>query len=219
MIHTAEQFGLFPPGSICLDKLTQGKFQAYQPSMRELAVRAYSEKDVFSVFWEQPGGGFSLEWVFTFYKSSRPAVPQPSFRPWNTLTLKASYDWLSDKRNEANYLEACKALFRILNPFYASIDDVAHAVSLLKKARAPHFVPDTIQQVYWGNYWGGGFAAQIEAFRARQLPVFQFEEIQGGVFFTLSDSIFDFDSAKVNRLRRQIRAGLPRSKQCAEPEV
>ena len=73
VIGIAEQFGLFPPSKIRADKLTQGRFRVYRPSMRDIAVKAYSEKNVFSVFWELPNikeetDSFTFEWTFNLYK-------------------------------------------------------------------------------------------------------------------------------------------------------
>lgn len=208
VIGIAEQFGLFPPSKIHADKLTQGRFRVYRPSMRDIAVKAYSEKNVFSVFWELPNikeetDSFTFEWTFTFYKSRHLRV-EPSFKPWNTLTLMASYGWLRDEANYSNYLAAFKSFICALKPFYANIDDVAQEVSLLQEVHAPHFVPDKIQQIYWGNYWSGDFQRQIDSFCAPKYPVSCFEKIENGIFFTLSDSLLDFDSEKVNKLRKQI---------------
>lgn len=204
-----EHYHFFPPSRMNADKLTRGRFRKYQPSMRDIFVQAYAEKNVRSVFWETDDkkseeNYYSCAWIFTFYKSSRLIINQPTFTPWNTLIIRATHSWLRIEENYLNFICVVKSLIAALSPFYASIDDVANSVSLLQNVHASHLVPGTIQQVYWGNYWGYDQLKQIDTVKLYRIPGLRTEKISDGVFFTLSDNLFDYDSAEVKALRNII---------------
>lgn len=209
VLFILEQYHFFPPSRINADKLTKGRFMKYKPSMRDIFVQAYAEKDVLSVFWEIGDkkieeNYYNCAWIFTYNKSSHLKIKQPMFTPWNTLMIRATHSWLKIEENYLNFICVVKALIAALSPFYASIDDVSNSVSLLQDVHASHFVPGTIQQVYWGNYWGYDQLKQIDTLKLHSIPDLCIEKIGDGIFFTLNDNLFDYDAVEVKALRKFI---------------
>lgn len=204
VLEILERNHLFLPFQLRAGLLTGNRMKRYRPEMRELFVRAYSEPDVLSVEWDSAHldsgeDWLSLWWLFTFLKRSAPV--QSSFHPWNILTFYASYGWLRPPERQVQLLQCVPELCHVLNAFCAKIDDVANCVALLNE---PTFSPDHIQQTYWGNYWGGPLKDQVDMDRLRALDLPNFSESDKGVFFTLTDDVFEFDSPQCRRLRKKI---------------
>lgn len=215
VLNVLESNNLFPPALIKLDKLTRGRFVKYKPSLRQLFVDAYATKDVLTISWETDDSSKSSNycsflWGLTFHKFSEHPVKNSSFKPWNVLSISATYDWLANLDNYNRFMSSVKDLVPVLLPFCIDIDDTAHANRLLHMVNEPHFKADYIQQIYWGNYLGEHLKDQVDLTRLYQLPVFQLEETERGIFFTLCDSIFDFDSENCEKLRKQIMSDVIR---------
>lgn len=207
VLQILEKYNLYPPVRLHADKLTGGRFKKYKPSMRNILIDAYAEKDVLGVVYETEDTRVSSKyctvfWTFTFHKMSHLNVKEPKFRPWNVFTINASHEWMRDKKHYAAFMNATKELIAVISPFYANIDDVSQCTTLLRRAGENRFVPDRIQQVYWGNYWGESF--ERENRELESVAVCYREQISNGTFFTLSDTVFDSWSSECDVLRSQI---------------
>lgn len=204
-----EAFGFFPPEKLYADVLTGGEYQPFTPEMADLFPRGYSEKEVFSLSMASADSSkaaeyWKFDWYFTFHKSDTLAVT-PIFRPWNVLTLDSTYDRLRDPAAYDAYFACLKELIALIRPFYARIDDVANANRLLNAAKEPHFKPDYIQQIYWGNYFGPEFCDRFGKEKLLHLPAGQISELADGVFFTLTDSVLEAPAWKCGIARRKIK--------------
>lgn len=188
-----ERYGYFPPNKIYADVLTRGRYIKYRPEMSQLMSEAYSKKGVFSVSMASGDSRknpeyWKLDWNYTFYKNEKLART-PSFIPWNVLSLDSTTGRLEDPVEYNNYMQCFLELIGYIKPFYAMIDDVSNAVELLKKAKEPHFKPDYIQQIYWGNYFGGRHVQHYGKDKMMNLSAKCIYEIDEGVFFTLTDNV------------------------------
>lgn len=213
VLEILEKHGYFPPEKICADKLT--KEQAIPPDSRtrEIFIKAYAEKDVLGITMssgdiKSNADYWMMLWAFTFYKNSKLAVEAPKFNPWNVLTLYSTYDRLDNASKQADYVCCVKELIQAINPFYANIDDTANSVSLLRKTTEKTFIPDRVQQIYWGNYFGEKFCEQYGHDSILNLPAKNIEPIGSGCMFFLSDDILDFSSRECKKRRRLITARL-----------
>ena len=209
VVAVLEKYGFFPPEKIYADRLTRGRYVNYKTEMREMFIRAYTEKDVFEVAM---GDGDSSKvkdywhftWGFTFYKNSKLPV-EPVFQPWNVLSIDSTYGRLRNPEAYDNYLKCIKEIIGILKPFYASIDDVSNSIYLMKKAHESHFKPEYIQQIYWGNYFGEGHCNRYGMEKILHIPARQIEKINGGVLFTLTDRIFSYNSGECIKARKAVQ--------------
>lgn len=203
-----EKYNMHLPQKLHAGKLTDSEYVKVAGSVEDLFVQAYCEKDVLGVDMlggdEETSDYWRVEWSFTFYKLSKLDV-QPAFMPWNVISLYSTYERLRDQETYSNYFACFKELISVLKPFYASIDDVDNKVKLAKKAHIDKFTPDRIQQIYWGNYWGEKLCHNTTADELRNLPVKDFEVIENGVLFFLTDNVFGFDSSECKRSRRKVK--------------
>lgn len=209
---TLEKYGVFPPEKIYADKLTNGKFIDAGNGTKDIFIGAYSEKDVLGIdmasgdsrkvedFWR-------VSWGFTFYKNSKLPVKNPKFIPWNVLTFQSTYGRLNDKGVYNDYILCIKELIEIVKPFYASIDDLNNHCQLLGNTKDRHFVSDRIQEIYWGNYFGPSYFEKYKD-QLTKIPGLKVESISNGVYFSLTESVFDFDSNHVKRFRKVIKKDL-----------
>lgn len=171
-------------------------------------VQAYSERDVLEIdmasgnsrkvtdFWK-------VNWKLTYYKNSC-LTGFCKIISWNILTIQSTYGRMYDQANYSKFFACIKELIGILNPFYASIDDVSNTLRLMDRAKEPHFVPDRIQAVYWGNYWGEDHCKKIGVGKVLNIPVAYVEQIGRGVYFALSDSVQGFASKETEVARRKV---------------
>lgn len=211
IISVLEQFNFFPPDQICADKLTKNRYINANEHTPQLFVQAYSEKDVFCIETATAAGmGKDKEKEFwkvvlglTYYKNSR-LVGSCKFKPWNTLSIYSTYRRLQDNNKYSDFIDCVKCLISTVKPFYACIDDVANCVKLMDEVKAKHFVPNVVQQIYWGNYYGEDYKTLLGEDCFLYMPAFEIEHIGDGVFFTLSNSLFDFDSKDVKFQRKQV---------------
>lgn len=208
---TLEAFGFFPPEKLYADRLTGERFRTYTPAMAELFPRAYGEKEVFSISMASGDSSktaefWKFDWYFTFHKSETLAVT-PTFRPWNVLSLDTTYGRIQDEENRATYINCLLALIQLIRPFYAHIDDVDKHVQLLKAAGEPHFNPDHIQPICWGNYFGPAYCETFGKDRLLAMPA-QVQELGDGVFFSLTDNVLDARTWKCGMARRKIKGYL-----------
>ena len=209
VLQTLLEHGFFPPQKIYAGHLTNNKFLPYNEDVSELFVKAYSTHDVLEIdmssgnsrkvtdFWR-------IKWGLTFLKNSVSPPHSPKFKPWNVFTIDSTYGRLNDLSNYNNYFTCVQEIISILNPFYASIDDVNNKVLLMDEAHEDHFVADRIQQVFWGNYWGEIFCQKYNVDLFQIISTHNIKKINNGFFFTLTDSAFDFDSKECRRLRKLI---------------
>lgn len=204
-----KRYGFFPPHKIHAGKLTRNRFVAANEQTGELFVRAYHEKDIFGI--DMASGDckssidyWRIDWGFTYYKNSQ-LVGSCSLMPWNTFTMQSTYGRLQNRDVSGDFVLCFKELIKTLNPFYASIDDLQNKIALMGRAQEPHFIPNKIQCIYWGNYLGYMYYPESKIQSIMSLPICGTEIVGEGVFFALSDSLLDNRGIRVENLRRQIK--------------
>ena len=216
---TAEQvfdiltkYGMFPPEKFYAGKLTKNRFVSSGERTKDILIQGYSEKNVLEL--DMASGNsrkvedyWRVDWFLTFYKNSKLAV-KPVFEPWNILSIHSTHGRLNDSKIYADFFGCAKELIALLGPFYASIDDVNNKVMLMDRARESHFVPDRIQEIYWGNYFGEYHCNHYGIDKMKRVPAKNVEAIGNGVFFTLTDHVLEFDSRECNATRRIIKKSL-----------
>lgn len=203
-----EEYAMFPPDRIHADVLTNNRYKKADAHVKEMFIQAYSEKNVLGI--DMASGDsrkvtdyWRITWTLTYYKNRQPGG-NGNFKPWNILTLQSTYGRLRNKE-ERDFMDCVKALINALSPFYVSIDDVANKVKLQDSCNETHFAPNKIQTIYWGNYWGPEFINEFGLERLLSLPTYECEELNSGLFFTLSDSLHSHDNKEVARRRKQIK--------------
>ncbi len=215
IVEVFERNEFLPCGIVCLEKYTNKKFIKYKPEHKKMFVDAYEDYEVVSIILETKDSRKTTNYCcvdFTMNKPDRELIRRlneinPNRKQnvrWNVLSFYSTYEWIRDKENYAKLINTLYELIPILLPFCIEIDDLSHALKIRHIANEPTFKADHIQQVYWGNYWGGHLMKQVNLEELRKLPVSQLKETENGVFFTLSDSIFDFNSKQCNSLRKKV---------------
>lgn len=204
-----EMYGFFPPEKIYADSLTRGRYIYYRDGMKDLFPNAYSRKGIFGISMASGDSKkvtdyWKFDWYFTFYKNKK-IISNPEFTPWNVLSLDTTYGRMQDDSLCKQYFSCIRALISLIRPFYAKIDDVSNSVILLDEAKEECFKPDYVQQIYWGNYWGPDHCATYGMDNILQCPVATVEKISDGVYFTLTDSVFDATSRRCNKQREKIK--------------
>lgn len=202
-----ERNQMFFPERICADHLTRGRMKKYVPEMRKLFLDGYAEPDVLGIEWEAGNPDscenyFDFTWDLTFIKNSQHI--QSTFQPWNIITFNACYGWIQDSDRQTRLLQCVKELSGALCAFCTTIDDAAQWNALHQQTSEPTFSPEHIQQVYWGNYWGEHLLSQVQLDQLRELHLPNYSETDRGVFFTLTDNVFDFNSQACNAQRRKV---------------
>lgn len=212
VLRCLEANNMFFPERINLGGLSKNRFKQYTPEMRELFVRAYSEKDVLAISWESKDSRIHKDYVFgnwtlTFNKKKH-MVGTPTFRPWNVLSLNATYDWIEVENNCDGFFRCIKQLIPILHPFCIEIDDVSNLVSIHHAAKKESLLkPRHLHKpnICWGNYWGADVCSRFDVSKLSKLSLDTFEEISGGVYFTLSDHVLHFDASECIKSRKNIK--------------
>lgn len=207
-----EKYYLCSPRKIFANKLTSNKYTDYDELSKQLFINAYCEKDVFEIdvlcsqnenntdFWR-------IYWGLTYYKNSR-IVGSKTLMPWNTLSIQSTHERLRNPIIYNIFLKTFKELIQYLSPFYATIDDISNRNHLMDKIHAPHFIPDEIQEIYWGNYFGEKHCKNFKMENSTNIPAQNIERIGNGVFFTLTDFALDFASKEAKNNRNKIKKHL-----------
>lgn len=212
-----EANNLFPPSKLLAGHLTNNRYRKYNAEMRELFVKSYSEKDIFTTTWKKASEKnkaeyFEAHWTLTYHKSSD-NVGARTFKAWNVITIHATYDWVLAEGNYLNLLRCLYELVPILRPFNIKIDDVANSIDLKgiidhdnghsQGIAPPEPGPRHLRTspIYWGNYWGPDICKLYDVSKLAELPVKNLKEINGGVFFTLTDNVMEFDSPECKMVR------------------
>lgn len=216
VLEILEQNQMFFPERMRADHLTRGRMKKYVSEMRNLFLDGYAEPDVLGIEWEagDPASGegyIGFQWCLTFLKQ-RQHIPS-SYQPWNVLTFNFCYDWLTNSEQHARLVQCTKDLSLTLNAFCSCIDDISHKLTLRHQTGAHTFSPKHIQQVYWGNYWGEHLLSQVQLNQLRALHLPNYSETDRGVFFTLTDNVFDFNSRACNTQRRNVAKAI-RKERC-----
>ena len=207
VLEILERNRLFLPERLCAGHLTRGRMKKYTPDMRELFLQAYSEPDVLGVEWEagrEKRGEEHLffRWNLTFYKESDHS--ESSYHPWNVLSFSATYEWMRVPGRQAQLLQCVRELCEALNAFRADMDDIANGVDLRERAGEETRKADYIQQIYWGNYLGQHLKEQISLRQLRAMRLPNYAETEKGVFFTLTEDVFDFESPACEEIRKKV---------------
>ena len=212
VLSILEKYDMFPPSKIHIGKLTKNRFVFTNEKTPDLFIQGYCEKDVFGI--DMASGDckttpeyWRLDWGFTYYKNSR-LTGSCKFKPWNTLTIQSTHGRLQNEGIERNYISCIKDLIKLLQPFYVSIDDLQNKIRMMEKANETHFTPGKVQTVYWGNYFGEDYCKLFDISPLFCLPVHMLERINGGVFFTLSDSVLKYKGLSIDLMRKQIEKQL-----------
>lgn len=206
-----ETYRLFPPEKIIIGHLNGSRSKKYRPEMRESFIKAYSEKDILGISWEsadsRTAGNFLFaNWAFTFYKK-KVIVGEPGIKPWNVLSFDTTYEWMQDSENCRNFFNCVKRLIAILHPFVVEIDDVSNAVAISRSVkRESLLIPRHLHtpRIYWGNYWGPDICARYDVSKLKSIVHEPTEEIEGGLFFTLTDNVFQFNSNECKKVRKKL---------------
>lgn len=212
VLDILKRHNLFPPEKICLGPLTRNKYLFASDQTEKQFVDAYAEKDVFlidmaSAPFAKPGNLWEVHWTLTYCKGSD-YDGTGKFMPWNILTISSTHGRMHDPLNYEQFFSAAKELIELLDPFYANIDDVSNSVKLMRKSCEKHFSPDHVQQIYWGNYFGKQFCENIGREKIMNIPVTHIEPIGQGIYFTLTNSVFDFSSRECDIFRKAIKQSL-----------
>lgn len=201
--------GFFPPDKMYADKLTRGRFKKYSPVMYDLFPLAYAQKEIFGIsmasgdsklveeFWK-------FDWNFTFYKNKKLAVV-PKFRPWNVLSLDTTYGRMSNDNLYEQFFLCVRELIELLHPFYARIDDVANINRLEDAVHNEQFRPENIRQVFWGNYFDTTFYPELIFDGIANVLDGNVHQVTGGIFFTLTDNVFDATTLRCDALRESVK--------------
>ena len=205
VLEILERNQLFPPRRLDADHLTGGRLKKYTPDMRELFLQAYSDPDVLSVNWETGRERLGEEHLFfrwIFFRERNHL--ESSLRPGNILSFYATYEWMRVPGRQAQLLRCVRELCEALDAVRAVMDDVANCVDLLDRAGEKGYDSNYIQQIFWGNYLGQHLKEQIslKQLRAMQLP--NYAETEKGVFFTLTEDVFDFESPACEKIRKKV---------------
>lgn len=209
VLDILEKYNMFPPEKFYAGKLTKNRFVYATEQTKDLMAQAYHERDILGLdmasgnsrkvtdFWR-------VEWNLTFYKNSKLAV-EPKFTPWNVLSIHSTHGRLNDPTIYSQFFGCAKELIELLDPFYASVDDVDNKVKLMDRAREAHFVPDRVQEIYWGNYFGEFHCEHYGMEKLKSIPAKTVESIRNGVFFTLTDHALEYDTRECENARRKVK--------------
>lgn len=192
--------------------LTHNKFINTDEKFEEVFIKSYTQKDVFEIditngdinkedlFWE-------IDWSYTFFKNSKLIRKNTFFKPWNIITISTSYEWVNLPGNIESLLQCLFKIIEVIRPVYGNIDDVNNKVELLEEAGYSCVNIDTIQQIYWGNYFGSELSQKInlndDVFA--QLPVSYGRRIADGFYFSLTNNPLIFKSKEIFKLRKEIK--------------
>ena len=210
VFETLDKYGMSDAEKIYADRLTQNRFISTKNNTKSIFTKAYAEKDVYVIDMANGDGRkitefWQIDWRLTYYKESKKDDLKSTFIPWNVLSIDSTYGRLREKSTYEAYMSCALELIQKLNPFYAKIDDVDNCVGLMDKAREKHFVPNKIQCIYWGNYFGKQYCDKFKEDYIANIPAYSVKKIGDGVFFTLSESIFDFNSPETKAMRRKLK--------------
>ncbi len=210
VLRVLKSYGFFPPDKLYAGPLTDEQYRPFDPDSEAIFVRAYGEMDVFSTDManrdSREGRDFwRVDWGFTFNKASDRHAHPHQIKPWNILSLDSSYDRLQDPALHAAYIDCVKELIAVLQPFYASIDDVSVKATLLGLSKERRFTADRVQAIYWGNYWSRVFCERypVEKLTASTPPCLS-EPHADGLFFTLTPSVLNVRAPACRRARRHL---------------
>lgn len=212
VLNILAKHNMFPPEKFYAGKLTKNRFVYASESTLEVMAQAYSEKDVLAL---DMGSGDSREvddywrvqWNLTFYKSSK-IVTNPVFMPWNVLSIYSTHKRMNDPAVYSSFFSCMRELIEFLCPFYAVVDDVSNKVKLMNRAHETHFVPERIQEIYWGNYFGEFHCKHYGTKKIKEIPINNVNRIGNGIFFTLTDHVLDYESRECKQARSAVKKHL-----------
>ena len=210
VFETLDKYGMGDAEKIFAGRLTKNRYIPAKSITKSIFTKAYAEKNVIDIGMANGDGRkitefWKVDWRLTYYKESKKDDLKSTFIPWNVLSICSTYGRLREKSTYDAYMSCALELIQKLDPFYAKIDDVDNCVGLMDKAREKHFVPDKIQCIYWGNYFGKQYCDKFKEDYIANIPAYSVKKIGDGVFFTLSESIFDFNSPGTKAMRRKLK--------------
>ncbi|MBE6589064.1 MAG: hypothetical protein E7643_02685 [Ruminococcaceae bacterium] len=146
----------------------------------------------------------SWVWDITWYKNyTMPSGISVSDYSFNHLSIVTSYERLNNKECQIKYVELFCELSDLFEAFYGRIEDVSTAVDILDRTKEKVFNPKYIQTVYWGNYFGQCCYSEREHKNISLLPDCYIKRTTKGVFFSLTDDIYDSkDHPDYNRRKK-----------------
>ena len=212
---------LFPPQRIRAThiKPSKDRYTKAQAEMADFLKTAHTEKDVLVISWKNVDSVrrkeyLDVSWTLTYFKLSEIVGPG-TFEAWNVLSFNATYGWINKEHNRLNLFNCIHELVPILHPFNIQIDDLANSVDLvgivdygphLKGTAPPEPGPRHLHTspIYWGNYWGSDICNLYDVSKLSELPVKNLKELNGGVFFTLTDHVMEFDTSECKMVRSMI---------------
>lgn len=209
VLNCLERYNMFPPEKFYAGKLTKDRFIYSSGTTKDVMAQAYSQKDVLALDMSSGDSRrvddyWRVQWNLTFYKSSK-IVVQPEFRPWNVLSIYSTHKRMNDSITYSEFFSCMKELIELLHPFYAVVDDVSNKVKLMDLAHEAYFVPDRIQEIYWGNYFGEHHCACYGMDTIEEIPAKNVKKIGSGVFFTLTDHVFQYESRECKNARKTLK--------------
>lgn len=212
ILHILKKHNLDIPQKYYAGPMTQNRYANYNENFEDIFVESYIQKDVFE--FDMSSGDIRKEtnywnfnWSYTFYKNSKLKKEKISFQPWNIISFSATHDWMKTSDNRENFINCFLEIIEVIKPIYGIIDDVDNKVGLLQKAGFSCVRLDTIQQIYWGNYWGKQYceAINLDEEKMKQFPIANSETVGEGVFFSLTDNPLDYDTMESKRKRKEIK--------------
>lgn len=209
VLNILEKYNMFPPEKFYAGKLTKNRFVYASETTKEVMAQAYSEKDVLALDMasgdsQKVDDYWRVQWNLTFYKSSK-IVVKPVFIPWNVLSIYSTHKRINEPAIYSEFFSCMRELIEFLCPFYAVVDDVSNKVKLLDLAHESHFVPDRIQEIYWGNYWGESHCLQYGIDKVNKIPAKNIEKIGKGIFFSLTNHVLEYASDDCNNVRKTVK--------------
>ena len=209
VLNTLEKYNMFPPEKFYAGKLTRNRFVYATKNTKTMMAQAYTEKNVHGLDMasgdsRKTDAYWRVQWNLTFYKSSK-IVANPVFKPWNVLSIYSTHNRMNDPAIYADFFNCMRELIECLHPFYAYADDVSNKVQLMDLANEAHFVPDRIQEIYWGNYFGENHCNHYGLDKIKKIPGKNVEMIGNGVFFSLTDHVLEYGSNECQNARKTVK--------------
>lgn len=212
--HILREHDFYPPTFINVDKLTRGRYIRYADKMDSYLIDGYTQKGILylgitdapslkaSDFWQ-------MEWQLTYHKFTSYHI-NAGHKPWNVLSFKITYNELSDESKYKRFWKCVYACIELLNPFYATMDDIDISVTMSQAEGTNKVTPikyGEVNAIHWGNYFGPEYCRKYGLNAIKSLSGVSVS-INGGILFMLSKSALDCVNHECTEKRKLIARSL-----------
>ena len=122
---------------------------------------------------------------------------------FNDLMISISHEYFQNQENLNIFLNIFAKITTTINCMYGLIHDMSDSLRITQNR--PYDILNKVPDIFWGNYFGSEYISKLGENKLLSVEAFVIKRISNGIYIQLTDSPFNFNDKKTEKMRQKIK--------------